>query len=68
MPDLQLLTPRHGFAGLIIEMKRKKGGQLSPEQADWLAWLNAQGFCAVICKGFDAAQQTIKDYLGEKAA
>ncbi|MCY1278189.1 VRR-NUC domain protein [compost metagenome] len=65
VPDLQLLTPRHGFAGLIIEMKRVKGGQLSQEQADWLAWLNAQGFCAVICKGFEAAQATIKGYLGE---
>ncbi|MNE71242.1 VRR-NUC domain protein [compost metagenome] len=65
MPDLQLLTPRHGFAGLIIEMKRVKGGQLSQEQADWLDWLNAQGFCAVVCKGFDAARETIQGYLGE---
>jgi hypothetical protein len=66
VPDLQLLTPRHGFAGLIIEMKREKGGQLSPEQADWLDWLNAQGFMAVVCKGFAAAKDTIQGYLGEK--
>ncbi|MNZ64359.1 VRR-NUC domain protein [compost metagenome] len=67
VPDLQLLTPRHGFAGLIIELKREKGGALTKEQADWLDWLNAQGFMAVTCKGFDAAQKTIKGYLGEVA-
>lgn len=63
VPDLQLLTPRHGFAGLIIELKREKGGQLSPEQADWLDWLSAQGFMAVCCKGFAAARETIRNYL-----
>jgi hypothetical protein len=62
-PDLNLLTPRHGFAGLIIEMKRVKGGRLDPDQADWLQWLNDQGFMAVVCKGFDAAKETIEKYL-----
>lgn len=66
-PDLMLLTPRHGFAGLIIEMKRAKGGQLHEYQADWLAWLNAQGFMAVVCKGFEAAKETIQGYLGDRA-
>lgn len=67
-PDLMLLMPRHGFAGLIIELKRKKGGTLQPEQADWLEWLGEQGFMTVVCKGFEAAQTAIKDYLGERAA
>lgn len=62
-PDLQLLTPRHGFSGLIIELKRIKGGSLSAEQADWLDWYTRQGFMAVICKGFDAAKATIESYL-----
>lgn len=64
-PDLNLLTPRHGFAGLFIEMKRATGGVLSAEQAAWLQWLGDQGFMAVVCKGFDAAQKTIQGYLGE---
>ncbi|UCL84514.1 VRR-NUC domain-containing protein [Pseudomonas sp. HS-18] len=62
-PDLNLLTPRHGFAGLFIELKREKGGALQSDQAEWLDWLNEQGFMAVVCRGFDAAQKTIRDYL-----
>ena len=64
-PDLNLLVPRHGFAGLFIEMKRQKGGSLTPEQADWLEFLGAQGFMAVVCKGFDAARETVANYLQE---
>jgi hypothetical protein len=62
-PDLNLLTPRHGFAGLFIELKREKGGSLQREQADWIDWLNEQGFMAVVCKGFDAAKEAIQSYL-----
>lgn len=64
-PDLNLLVPRHKFSGLFIELKRKKGGNLTAEQADWLEFLNRQGFMAVICKGFDAARDTITKYLDE---
>lgn len=64
-PDLNLMTPSRGFAGLFIELKRRKGGRLEPEQAEWLDWLNAQGFMAVVCVGLDAAKDTIKSYLGD---
>jgi hypothetical protein len=63
-PDLMLLMPRGEFMGLMIEMKRVKGGTLQVEQAEWLDWLNKQGYMAVICKGAQAAQDTIKSYLG----
>lgn len=63
-PDLNLLTQRHGFAGLFIELKRLKGGKLEPEQADWLDFLNQQGYMAVVCVGLEAAKRTIIDYLG----
>jgi hypothetical protein len=66
-PDLMLLTPRMGFAGLIIELKRIKGGRMQPEQVEWQTWLNEQGFMAVTCNGFEAARDTIKSYLGEAA-
>ncbi|MDY7559943.1 VRR-NUC domain-containing protein [Pseudomonas sp. CCC3.2] len=62
-PDLMLLMPRGEFMGLMIEMKRVKGGSLQAEQAEWLDWLNKQGYMAVICKGAQAAQDTIKSYL-----
>jgi len=64
-PDLNLLTPRNGYYGLFIEMKRAKGGTLSPEQKDWLEWLSEQGFMAVVCKGFDSAKNTIQEYLNQ---
>lgn len=54
-PDLMLLTPAGGYSGLIIEMKRVKGGSVSAEQADWLAWLAEQGFKTAVCKGADPA-------------
>ena len=65
VPDLMLLTPRGGYAGLIIELKRLKDSKTTAEQFGWLDHLNAQGFKAVICKGGDAAIDTIKSYLGE---
>jgi len=61
-PDLILLTPRRGFHGLVIELKTKTG-RLSPEQTDWLNWLSQQGYLAVLCRGLDAAMDTIKIYL-----
>lgn len=63
VPDLCLPIPRHGFHGLFIEMKRVKGGTLSRQQADWLAFLGDQGYMAVVCKGAEAAIDTIKGYL-----
>ncbi|MFP1683361.1 VRR-NUC domain-containing protein [Alloalcanivorax sp. C16-1] len=63
VPDLWLPVPRRGFSGLVIEMKRRKGGKPSPEQLDWLAWLAEQGFMTVICAGAEAAIESIRGYL-----
>lgn len=67
VPDLMLLAPRGGYAGLVIELKRIKWSATTTEQVGWLNHLNAQGFKAVICKGGDAAIETIKSYLGSDA-
>lgn len=64
-PDLMLLTPRNDYHGLVIELKTKTG-KATPAQLDWLNWLADQGYQAVLCKGFDAAKQTIVEYLGPK--
>lgn len=66
-PDMMLLTPAGGYSGLMIELKRVKGGSVSDEQADWLQWLSEQGFMTAVCKGADAARETIKDYLGRRS-
>jgi hypothetical protein len=64
-PDMMLLKPVGGYYGLFIELKRIKGGSVSPEQNDWLHWLGSQGFMVAVCKGADEARKTIKCYLGE---
>ena len=64
-PDLFLPVPAHGFHGLAIEMKRQKGSTTSREQMDWLNWLAEQGYMTALCKGAQAAIDTITGYLGE---
>lgn len=34
-----------------IEMKRQKGGVISPDQKDWHAYLAAVGYKVLVCKG-----------------
>ena len=63
-PDLFLPVPAQGFHGLAIEMKRQKGSTTSREQLDWLNWLAEQGYMTALCKGAQAAMDTINSYLG----
>ena len=64
-PDLFIYKPCGQYHGLAIELKRDKGGRLSPAQAEWLDRLNAEGYRAVCCKGYDAAISAIEEYLKE---
>jgi len=63
-PDLILPVQRHGFAGLFIELKTSTG-RVSPEQIDWRDFLNKEGYMAVVCKGQQAAIDTITSYLAK---
>lgn len=63
VPDICLPVPRGGYHGLYIELKRRKGGGLSEEQAVWIDRLNRLGYRAVVCRGWDAARAEIEDYL-----
>lgn len=71
-PDLFLPVPRGGYHGLFIELKIKpyrnhKNKMVYPTTSDeqkwWIAKLKAQGYGAVICKGYDAAMIEILNYL-----
>lgn len=62
VPDLWLPVPRHGFSGLVVELKAGRG-RLTPEQDDWLNFLAGQGFATMLCHGADAAIRTIREYL-----
>lgn len=63
VPDLCLPVPRGGYHGLFIEMKRQKGGVVSPEQKAWLQALNALGYRAEVCKGAAEAWDVIREYV-----
>lgn len=63
VPDIFLPVPKKGYHGLWIEMKRQKGGRLSPEQKAWIDNLNAQGYLAARCDGADDAIRVIKEYI-----
>lgn len=63
VPDLCLPVARGGSHGLYIELKRTKGGRVSPEQAAWIDSLLRQGYAACVCRGWEAASREIERYL-----
>jgi hypothetical protein len=63
IPDICLPVPRGKYHGLYIELKRRKGGHVTPEQLEWIDALNRQGYRAVVCKGWHEASETIMTYL-----
>ena len=48
---------------LWIEMKRLKGGRLSPEQQDWIEYLEGVGHTCLICHGADDAKAQISAFF-----
>ena len=60
--DLILLIPKHGYASLLIEMK-KAGGRQSDTQKQFQR--NAEKFMNkyVVCYSLEEAQQAVIDYL-----
>jgi hypothetical protein len=65
-PDIILTCPRHGYHGLFIEMKVRKGGRVSPEQKEWLDRLRREGYQALVCHGFEEARDALRKYLFEE--
>lgn len=68
-PDLMIFE-RGGYIAksltynaLFIELKRLKGGHISPEQNKWLAELEKRSYRGVVCHGAENAKRVIKDYL-----
>jgi hypothetical protein len=64
-PDLFIYEPRNGFHGLAIEMKKEKGGVVSPEQKQWEQQLRNRGYSSYICKGSQDAIKVIDEYFKE---
>ena len=64
VPDICLPVSNGRYHALYIEMKRIKGGRISPEQKDWIDMLNNAGNFAIVCYGADSARSAIIEYLG----
>ena len=64
VPDIFLPVARKGRHGLYIELKRRVGGRVSPEQKQMILELTKQGYRAIICNGWQAAADVIEDYMG----
>ncbi len=65
VPDLCLPVARSGYHGLYLEMKAQDG-RLSLNQRRWRDLLIAQGYGVAVTHGFDAARETLEDYLDDK--
>lgn len=63
VPDIMIPRAAGKYHGLFIEMKREKGSTTSPDQIAWIETLNAEGYYARVCKGFDEARETIELYM-----
>lgn len=48
---------------LWIEMKRVNGGRLSPDQRDWMRYLEEIGNTVLVCFGADDAKAKIDNFL-----
>ncbi len=48
---------------LWVEMKRTKGGSVSPEQKDWIKYLEDVGYCVKVCKGAEDAKKQIQAFV-----
>lgn len=63
IPDIFLPMPKKGLSGLYIELKKVKGGRLSPEQEEFLVYAKGVGYCCAVCNGYREALIAIEDYL-----
>ena len=63
VPDIFLLCPSGGKHGLYIEMKRQKGGRVSPAQKAVMQALRMQGYEVAVCHGWQEARDYIEQYL-----
>ena len=63
VPDLCFPHPREIFHGLYVEMKRRVGGRVDPDQAIWIEFLKGQNYCVGVARGYDEAVQLIEAYM-----
>lgn len=65
VPDLCLPVPSGKYHGLFIEMKTDTG-RASAEQLWWISHLEANGYVAAVCYGWNRAVEVLEWYLNLK--
>lgn len=71
LPDMFIFIPAEKSSNgssmlLAIEMKRLKGGRLSPEQKLWIeSFRRVDGIFPAVCNGFEEARQFIEESLAK---
>lgn len=51
---------------LWIEMKRSKGGRLSPDQKSWIEYLESEGYACIVAKGWENGIREVEEWLSER--
>lgn len=67
VPDLIFFEPRGAFCGLVIELKAKRGGRVSPDQKNVLTALKTRGWRSEVAHGYEHALNILRDYFEELA-
>lgn len=62
--DFFVPIPRHGLAGLFVEMKRENGGRESGEQKSFGAAMRGFGFGYMVAHGWIASANAIMAWMG----
>lgn len=62
--DIVLPVARGGYFGLMLEMKRKNGGVISPNQVAFRAHCVREGYAHVLAHGWEQARNGILIYMG----
>lgn len=61
--DLCLPYPRGTYHGWYCEMKKQFGGNVLPEQQEFMAYAKEQGYFVTLAEGADAAIASLEAYL-----
>jgi hypothetical protein len=61
IPDMMIPAKK-----IFIEMKRVKGGVVSPEQKKMMEYLTRVGYTCMICYGANDASRQLLDFLKDK--
>lgn len=64
VPDILIFDrpPRYPEnVGVAIELKRQKGGRVTPEQIAWLEDLKARGWAVAVCQGAMEAIRVLQE-------